>query len=455
MLTSLAFLLLLQQAVNSPTNNGVVEGVLRASTGAPAAGVRVVAKSPQLPGDKPGSGTLASLAQTDGEGRFRLEGVPPGRYLISAGNLDSPTYYPGTVDVLKGTFVTVAPGLTISSVNFTLDERSVGRASVSSALVLSSGVTRPNISVSIQIEGGGRVPVFSDGHFPVLRFTRAGAANASQRPIEMWFTAGTIDFPIPASTDEYTVAVDDLPPGYAVKSITQGVSDLLKETLKVSRPAQATQSISAQGQTVVYLASNANLGLPLALTLSYTPPPVPPGVRVTGKSAGGGDEIYLSGKAGTLYSDGTFEFFGVSPGLHTILKSRGTAVTAAPVLVRDSDVEAPNLESVQILPSDVFSREPAPPDAKAVAPGGLLTIRGRVLDEISQEELQGGAVTVTGYQNFRRVYAIVAGEGFKIPSLLPGTYNIELNVAGYNSTTRAVIVGAEDVSLEIKATRSK
>lgn len=176
---------------------------------------------------------------------------------------------------------------------------------------------------------------------------------------------------------------------------------------------------------------------------------------MTGKSAGSGDEIYLSGKAGTLYSDGTFEFFGVSPGLHSIVKTRGPSVMGAPVLVRDRDVEAPSLENVQILPSDVFSREPSPPEANAVAPGGLVTIRGRVLDEGSQEELHEGAVTVTGYQNVRRIYAVVAGNGFKIPSLLPGSYNVEVSVAGYDSTTRTVIVGAEDVSLEIKVTRSK
>jgi hypothetical protein len=453
MLTSLVLTLLLQQVIGRPSDTGVVEGVVRASTGGPAAGVRVAAKFPQSPGNKPGSGKLTSLAQTNGEGRFRLEGVAPGRYLIVAGNLDSPTYYPGTIDVQKGTVVTVAPGATISEVNFTLDARSVGRAGLTREY-WSPGNTTPGLSVSIHVDGGRSVPVFSDGHYPLLRLQRAGAANTSP-PIEMWFTASAVGFPIPASTDEYTVSVDDLPPGYTVKSITQGATDLLKETLKVSRPAQPAQTINGQGQTTIYLSNNANLGLPIDVTLSYIPAPVPPGFRVTGRSAGSGDEFYISGKAGTLYSDGTFEFVGVSPGLHTILKNRGTTVTAAPVLVRDRDVEAPELQSVQILPPDIFSREPVPPAANAVAPDGLLNIRGRVLDGVSQEELHEGAVTVTGYQNIRRVYAVVAGEGFKIPALLPGTYNLEISVSGYDSTTRTVTIVTEDVSLEIKATRSK
>jgi hypothetical protein len=85
----------------------------------------------------------------------------------------------------------------------------------------------------------------------------------------------------------------------------------------------------------------------------------------------------------------------------------------------------------------------------------LLNIPGHILNGVSQEELHGGAVTVTGYQNIRRVYAVVAGEGFKIPALLPGTYNPEVSVLGADSTTRSVTVVTEDVSLEIKATRSK
>jgi hypothetical protein len=49
----------------------------------------------------------------------------------------------------------------------------------------------------------------------------------------------------------------------------------------------------------------------------------------------------------------------------------------------------------------------------------------------------------------------VAGEGFKIPALLPDTYDLEVHVSGYDSTTRTVTVVTEDVSLEIKATRSQ
>jgi len=39
---------------------------------------------------------MAGIAETDAEGKYTLENIPPGRYLIAAGRLDLQTYYPGT-----------------------------------------------------------------------------------------------------------------------------------------------------------------------------------------------------------------------------------------------------------------------------------------------------------------------------------------------------------------------
>jgi hypothetical protein len=73
-----------------------VTGTVRLSEGGPAAGVRVVAMV--VPGVGRGGpnapSVLASLTQTDKDGRYQLEDIPPGRYYIAAGALDSPTFYP-------------------------------------------------------------------------------------------------------------------------------------------------------------------------------------------------------------------------------------------------------------------------------------------------------------------------------------------------------------------------
>src|SRR5215831_4254057 len=80
------------------TAGGSVTGTVRLTGGAPAAGVRVMAMV--APGAGRGGGqssVLASLAETDKNGRYELENIPPGRYFIAAGQVASPTFYPGTL----------------------------------------------------------------------------------------------------------------------------------------------------------------------------------------------------------------------------------------------------------------------------------------------------------------------------------------------------------------------
>jgi hypothetical protein len=51
---------------------------------------------------------LAGLTQTDSDGRFRLENIPPGRYYIVLDPLDVPSYYPGVTKPDRATIVTVS-----------------------------------------------------------------------------------------------------------------------------------------------------------------------------------------------------------------------------------------------------------------------------------------------------------------------------------------------------------
>src|SRR4030095_2515146 len=109
--------------------SGTVTGILRTGDGKPAAGVRVSAV-PQTDAleQGPASPTLSSIAETDSNGRYKLENVPPGRYYIAAGRLDLPTYYPGTQSMAIGRSIQVGAGLVVSDIDFVLNANSAGRS---------------------------------------------------------------------------------------------------------------------------------------------------------------------------------------------------------------------------------------------------------------------------------------------------------------------------------------
>src|SRR5262245_8521560 len=109
MLLLLALLLAAQAPRQTPAQPGAVTGRLTGTTGAPAVNIRVTA----IPMEESASDRLlAGLAATDSEGRYRLEDLPPGRYLIGAGPLDRLTYFPGITVRKEATVVTVTNGAT-------------------------------------------------------------------------------------------------------------------------------------------------------------------------------------------------------------------------------------------------------------------------------------------------------------------------------------------------------
>ena len=118
----LAALFLVQVA--SPPGNGNVTGRLLSPEGTPAAGVRVAAMSvPDASDPSADAPALLSLSQTDSDGRYRLDNIPPGPYYITAGPLSYPTYYPGVSGTIDAKIVKVTAGATSPNLDFTLSRQ--------------------------------------------------------------------------------------------------------------------------------------------------------------------------------------------------------------------------------------------------------------------------------------------------------------------------------------------
>src|SRR6187399_2024676 len=120
MIALLLILTLVSQGLPvSQAQTGTVTGTLKTELGTPAVGVRVGAMlRPDSEMEISNASALASIAETDAAGRFRLENIPQGRYYITAGRVDFPTYFPGTQLMSSGTPLLVKSGDTISGIDF-------------------------------------------------------------------------------------------------------------------------------------------------------------------------------------------------------------------------------------------------------------------------------------------------------------------------------------------------
>ena len=222
-----ALLLTLMLAQTYPTSEaGRVSGTLRTPAGAPASGVRIAATPAGENGADLGT-TLIRLAETDDEGRFVLENVPPGRYYIIAGRVDQPTLYPGTLELSKGTILSVTAGAALSGIDFVANDASLRPA-------VTSGRSAPNniqitVPIVVTVEGGAALPDDAAGG-PTVKLLPVAGGQSLEAPLN---NKG-IAIPVTSATDEYRVSIENLPVGYSVRGITFGSANLVTDTWKTS-----------------------------------------------------------------------------------------------------------------------------------------------------------------------------------------------------------------------------
>src|SRR5262245_19747695 len=114
MLAILLSLLFAVQAGTPSRLEGAVAGRILVRDGKPEAKIRVMA----FDAEEGTGNSIVSLAETDDAGFYRLENVRPGRYVIAAGFVDQPSYYPGVAERARARVVSVVAGTALENIDF-------------------------------------------------------------------------------------------------------------------------------------------------------------------------------------------------------------------------------------------------------------------------------------------------------------------------------------------------
>jgi hypothetical protein len=224
------------------------------------------------------SAIFESIAQTDSDGRYRLDNISPGRYYIAAGPVTLQTFHPGTLTQSSASIVMVTRNAPVlSGVNFTISVNtlstngpSAAQGALPAAAVARGGVTCCRLQGRFFMEDKSPVP-----NFPKLLtvFNRYGATGVSVGGslggTRVDLGAGGVYsslgfYPITyAIGTTVEVAVEGLPPGYVLKSVAYGGKDFGLTPFQVDGkslgtldmilgydPAATLQKVSARGKVI-------------------------------------------------------------------------------------------------------------------------------------------------------------------------------------------------------------
>jgi hypothetical protein len=110
-----AFMFLLSTYSMAQAGTASVIGFVLLRDGKPASNIRVAAMVAS--GPESAVETLTNFAVTDREGRYRLDGITPGRYFIRASPFGAAVYYPGSLTPQGATAIALPAGATVENIN--------------------------------------------------------------------------------------------------------------------------------------------------------------------------------------------------------------------------------------------------------------------------------------------------------------------------------------------------
>ena len=267
--------------------------------------------------------SFVGFTQSDESGRYRFDGIPPGRYYIAAGLTDSPTYYPGVTELIDAQPVRVVTGTILTGVDFML-----------------GNPVEIRLKGHVVIEGGGEVPLDVAGMIgsalpgparlqkpALVRMISRRVPNGPNTSVTVQ-ADGSFELTVPPGENQ--IVVQGLPLGYYVKSIVAGTLDILQFPFIVGEDSHAIE---------VTLTRTAPLSNPPVVTVRG---------RVNGLPADAASKwvILQSGITGPaifgvpssigevpIQEDGSFEVRGVPPGNYSITTMQSGASTRQNLLV--------------------------------------------------------------------------------------------------------------------------
>jgi hypothetical protein len=240
-------LLIAAQAVPpTPAQTGSVTGIVRTTLGAPAANVRVTALREEATDNA--LRAMASLTQTDSSGRYRLDNVPPGRYYIAAGRVDLPTYYPGTLDVTRGTTISITSAGVVPDIDFIVQDTSAAPAPAGGVGLRGRGTAPAGGGLRGGPTAGANAPVLVPPQTPGV--ARIGVAS---RLDDAWWTNAAFVARLGLAEDQKK-KIEAIAERHR-QPLAQNKADLEREETALARMLDAevleTRVITAQSERVV------------------------------------------------------------------------------------------------------------------------------------------------------------------------------------------------------------
>jgi hypothetical protein len=262
----IALFLTILMVIQDPAlpRGGTVTGVLRTAAGTPAPRVRVAATLvPSDPADI-SSAALVSLSETDEQGRYVLENIPPGRYYIVAGRVDLPTFYPGKLDSAEGTMLEIPSGTTRSGIDFAVDDSSTRLPPPSGP---PPSLRRPppiSIPVRVRVEGEDTLPPSPAGQVTTIQLTASNGSLVMEVPLK------STTVTLPGGESEYNIRIVNLPDGYVVTSMTFNGMELTNSIKVPATQMGRTITFAGEGRLQEAIDQATQRANEAARTLSIT-----------------------------------------------------------------------------------------------------------------------------------------------------------------------------------------